>query len=382
MKIGYITKQDPLDKKAYSGTHYYMYRALQAHFGEVIPLGPVDTRYKVIPKLKGRFLRTFTRLNYKYQYDTGLNKRMAGILDQKIQDAHPEALICSLMSPEVAYLKSDTPLFLTTDATFPLLHELYQSHSNLHPTSIREALELESQAFEKATKLILPLEWLADSAMKDYGVPSSKIEVISYGPNLDTSISESELDEVVANRQGSPKVKLLFVGVRWEEKGGPFAVEVLRVLLENGIDAELLIAGCDPVISDKPEEVRILGFIDKETGEGREQLHQLYREATFFIMPTHAECVGMSFIEAASYGLPAIGTYTGGVPEAVLHGQTGYLCEEGESPKEVAQWIGDTFKNPEAYKSFCRRAHSRYSAQMNWNDWAKRVRQVIENSMK
>ena len=53
------------------------------------------------------------------------------------------------------------------------------------------------------------------------------------------------------------------------------------------------------------------------------ELYRLCREASFFIMPANAECVGMSFIEAASFGLPAIGKNTGGVPEAVLHNHSG-----------------------------------------------------------
>lgn len=234
MHLGYITKENPLNVKAYSGTHYYMYRALQHQFEHVEALGPFDTSYKIIPKVKGRLLNFISGKTYKYQYDIGLAKRMAALIDKKVQEQKPDVLLASLMNPEIAYLKSNLPLYLTTDATFSLLNNLYGSHTNLHPLSKKEAKYLERKAFEKATKLILPLNWLADSAMKDYDVSSKKIEVIPYGPNLDSYISESELTEIVKNRQQSPKVKLLFVGVRWQEKGGPFAVEVLRSLLKLG----------------------------------------------------------------------------------------------------------------------------------------------------
>ena len=377
MKIGYITKQNPLDRKAYSGTHFYMYKALQNGFDAVVPFGPVDSKYKIIPKVKGRLLRLFSGKIYKYQYDIGLAKRMASIIDQKIVRHKPDVLLASLMNPEMAYLKSKKPLYLTTDATFNLLNDVYSSHSNLHPKSVKEAKFLEQKAFEKATKLILPLNWLADSAMKDYGVPSNKIEVIPYGANLDTGILESELNEVIESRRQSSKISLLFVGVRWEEKGGPFAVEVLRSLLKKGADAELKIVGCEPQIPNKPDEINVIGFLDKETPEGRERLHQLYKEAAFFIMPTKAECVGMSFIEAASYGLPAIGTETGGVPEAVIDGETGLISKPLHTPDNVAGWIISVFKREERYKELSQSAYGRYINHMNWDQWAKRVKEVI-----
>ena len=377
MKIGYITKQNPLDRRAYSGTHHYMYKALQNCFEEVIPFGPVDSKYKIIPKIKGRLLRLGTGKVYKYQYDIGLAKRMASIIDRKISEHHPDVLLASLMNPEMAFLKSDKPLYLTADATFSLLNEVYGSHSNLHPRSIKEAKFLELKAFEKATKLILPLNWLADSAMKDYGVPADKIEVIPYGANLDTSISQSELTPLIENRQQSPKLKLLFVGIRWEEKGGPFAVEVLRSLLKKGMDAELHIVGCEPEITDKPHGIKVIGFVDKEKEEGRLRLHQLYKEATFFIMPTQAECVGMSFIEAASYGLPSIGSETGGVPEAVVDGETGLICRPSQSTEEVADRIIAVRKEKQRYKNLSQRAYSRYKNLMNWEKWVQKVKEVM-----
>ncbi|WP_421773852.1 glycosyltransferase family 4 protein [Gracilimonas sp.] len=358
-----------------------MHKALEQSFEEVVPFGPVDSNYKIIPKAKGRLLRMMTGKVYKYQYDIRLAKRMASIIDRKISEHNPDVLVASLMNPEMAYVKSDVPFYLTSDATSVLLNEVYGSHSNLHPLSVKEAKHLEKKAFEKATRLILPLQWLADSAMKDYGVPSSKIEVIPYGANLDTEISEDEVEQVIKRRQESPKIKLLFVGIRWEEKGGPFVVEVLRSLLQKGMDTELHIVGCEPEITNQPDGIKTMGFVDKEKEEGREQLHRLYKEAMFFIMPTKAECVGMSFIEAASYALPAIGSETGGVPEAVLDNETGLICRSAHTPEEVADWIMNVRKDAQRYTNLSQQAYDKYRHNMNWENWSNRVRDVIDNEM-
>lgn len=359
MKIGYITKESPYDVRAYSGTHYNMLQALQKQFDDVAVLGPIDHPYKNIAKLKGRALRLFDKRIYKYQYNVGLAKRMAAILDKRIELAKPDVLLGSLVSPEVAFLKSKVPLYLTTDATFPRLSLLHKSHTNLHPQSVRNAMALEKRAFERATKLILPLEWLAESAIKDIGIPASKIEVVPYGSNLGVRIASDEINDMVEKRQKGSVLKLLLVGVKWEEKGGPFALEVLKKILSLGIDAELTVIGYNPEIPNKPNQVKVLGFLDKQDEFGLSTLKKSYEESTFFLLPTRAECVGMSFIEAASYGLPAIGTNVGGVPEAVIHEKTGFICEETNTPEEIAEWIIHTWNDSNKYSELSHNAYSR-----------------------
>lgn len=377
MHLLYITKENPQDVKAYSGIHLKMYQALRRNFDNVSPAGPVDSITKYIPKLKSKFYKVFTSSIYKYQYNIALAKRMSAQIDRKINETQPDVLLASLMSPEVAYLRSELPLYITTDATFPLLKDLYGSHSNLHPNSIKEAMHLEERAFQRAMKLILPLQWLADSAMRDYNIPASKIEVIPYGSNLELNLNDRDLDVIIQNRLKNKVIKLLFVGVRWEEKGGPFAVEVLKSLLDKGIKAELWIAGCEPDIQNKPNEVHLLGFLSKENPVEAEKLQNLYKEANFFILPTKAECVGMSFIEAASFGLPAIGSKIGGVPEAVKHNTTGFICDQSHTAVDVAEWVFQVYSDAKRYDKMSSNAFRRQQEQMTWDRWGKRVKEVI-----
>ena len=132
MKLGYITKQNPNDIKAYSGTHFQMYEALKQCFDHVIPFGPVKEPFPQLLKIYGRLLRIRSNKIHKYQYNIGLVKRAARLIDKRILDTNPDVLLVSLMSPEVAFIKSNIPLYITTDATFPLLIDVYKSHSHLH----------------------------------------------------------------------------------------------------------------------------------------------------------------------------------------------------------------------------------------------------------
>jgi len=375
MKIGYITKEDPTDLSAYSGTHYSMYEALKNEFEEVVQLGPIDHWYKYVAKLKGRLKTLGTDKVFKFQYDIELAKKHAKILDERIHQLNPDVLIGSLVSPEVAFLKTNIPLYLTTDATFPLLQDSYKSHSNLFPESIKNAMILERQAFKKAKKLILPLEWLAESARNHYRVPDDKINVIPYGRNL--SVEVGDINEFIQKRTLDDEVILLFVGVRWEEKGGPEAVKIAELLIELGIKTKLIVVGCNPAI-DK-DFIDVVGFLDKQHPKDVAKLEELYKKASFFILPTKAECIGMSLIEAASIGLPAISTKVGGVPEAVLHQKTGLIFDVDENPQNIAEAIKVIWSNIPQYEDMSVSAYQHYADNMNWENWAKEVRRIISS---
>ena len=49
-------------------------------------------------------------------------------------------------------------------------------------------------------------------------------------------------------------------------------------------------------------------------------------------MPSHSEGMPQVVLEAMSCGLPVVATRVGGVPEAVLHGETGLLVAAGDVP--------------------------------------------------
>lgn len=375
MKIGYITKEDPNDIKAYSGTHYSMYQALKKNFDEVTPLGPLDHWYKYGVKIRGKFLSKLSGKVYKYQYSIALAKKNAAILQKRIEEEKPDILFGSLVSPEVAYLKTDIPLYLTSDATFPRLNLLHKSHKNLMSESFRNAMFLEKKAFQKAKRLILPLHWLADSAIQDYGIDESKIDVISYGPNLFDSHDEQEINSLIQDRIKSSTLSFLFIGRDWEQKGGPKALDIVCFLNKLGIKSELKVLGCHPEV--KSPYLEVLGFLDKHIPEEYAALISIFGQSHFFLLPTKAECVGMSFIEAASFGLPAIGSNVGGVPEAVLDGKTGYTFDLDAHPQSIAETIKKAWEDKSAYRSMSEKAYQHYIERMNWEAWGRKVREVV-----
>ena len=82
------------------------------------------------------------------------------------------------------------------------------------------------------------------------------------------------------------------------------------------------------------DAVRLLGFVSDD------ELPALYNAADLFVLASRrydllVEGFGISIVEASASGLPVIGSRSGGIPEAIRDGETGFLVEP-EDPAALA----------------------------------------------
>ena len=67
-----------------------------------------------------------------------------------------------------------------------------------------------------------------------------------------------------------------------------------------------------------------------------------------FVLASLAEPLGVVYMEAMAMELPTIGTRSGGVPELIRHGETGFLVEPQDSKglSDMVQWIAEILRAP------------------------------------
>lgn len=140
-------------------------------------------------------------------------------------------------------------------------------------------------------------------------------------------------------------VKLIYVGRLAPEKGVGVMINSLIQLKKEGINFELTLIGDGPerfaleqLVSSRGLQQNILfhGYANQDVV--REKL----LESDIFILPSFAEGVPVSFMEAMASGIPVVGTNVGGVSELIEHGVTGLIvspADEDSLKNAISRYI-------------------------------------------
>ena len=105
----------------------------------------------------------------------------------------------------------------------------------------------------------------------------------------------------------------------------------------------------------------------------------LIGESNLFLMPSRiekksVEGFGISFIEAASYGIGSIGGKDGGASDAISHKETGFICD-GNDLNSIYESVINFFQN-ENYIKFGKNA-KKFSEKFYWEKTIKNYLQLI-----
>lgn len=372
MKVAFATEYDPRDITQKSGSGFFMLKSLREHWQSVQLIGPLRGPRLFLPEIKKQFCRRLLGLEHLVETERAhvlsLNRQVARALDGTDAD-----VVFSSGIRHTCLLECRQPLVLWHDATYAGLIDYYPRYSHLSKSTSRQARAIDQQTLDNCALAIFASEWAARTALDNYSVDASKIKVVPFGANVECG---RNLEEVEAMVEARPRdmCKLLFVGVDWILKGGAIAVAVAEELNRQGLKTELTVVGCEPVVSDAlPEFVKRPGFISKATPHGMDALGRLYAESHFLILPTRAECFGIVFAEASSFGVPSLATRTGGVTTAVKDGLNGKLFSLGAGIHEYCAYISDLLSDRKKYRALALSAFNEYEKRLNWKLNAKLV---------
>ena len=141
--------------------------------------------------------------------------------------------------------------------------------------------------------------------------------------------------------------QLLYTGRLAAEKGLPVLIESLGRLKTRGYKFELTLVGDGP---DRTELERLV----QSTGlgsnvifagfAGQDEVLAYLQRSDILLLPSFAEGVPVSLMEAMACGLPVIATYVGGVVELVEHARTGQMVSAGDVQgleQAIARYLDD-----------------------------------------
>lgn len=141
---------------------------------------------------------------------------------------------------------------------------------------------------------------------------------------------------------------ILFVGAFGPWKGLADLLDAFLTIHTRMKSAQLVLCGEGSLASDVrrftkehalEKDVVLPGHI------GRDSLTSYYQACDVFVLPSFTEGAGNVLLEAAACGRPTVGTRAGGIPDYIVDGETGYLCEK-RNAADLAEKIEKILRDP------------------------------------
>ncbi|MGF6272816.1 glycosyltransferase involved in cell wall biosynthesis [Massilia sp. UYP11] len=187
-------------------------------------------------------------------------------------------------------------------------------------------------AFDRAQAVVV-----VSGALQDWvrSVSSQRRVVVLHNPVLLPQRQGAEAG-------GRAPATLVFLGHLEAGKGCHDLLHAMPAIVAAVPQARLLLCG-----DGQRDEVRALvaalglqasvdlpGWVDAHARAA------LLDAATVFVLPSHAEGLPMSLLEAMAHGVPVVATAVGGIPDAVRDGVEGVLVAPGDTAALAAAVLG------------------------------------------
>jgi glycosyltransferase involved in cell wall biosynthesis len=374
MKIAYVTTYDSKNIRNWSGLGYYIGKTLKEQFNDITCVANLQEPYTSVQKGKRTIYNNIFNKKYLSERDPIIIKNYAKQINEKLCNKDID-LIFSPGTIPIAKLETIKPIVFWTDATFAGMVDFYSDFSNLCKESIINGNMMEKSALQRCKLAIYSSEWAAQTAIQSYGIDEAKVKVIPFGANINRDITDNDVKDLIENKPND-KCKLLFIGVDWTRKGGNIAVKVTEELNRSGLETELIIAGCQPSISEPlPSFVKVVGFINKN------EIQNFISESHFLILPSRAEAYGLVLCEANAFGVPCITTNVGGIPTIIKDGFNGKKFSKNANIDEYCAYILDLFSDYSKYKRLALTSLAEYHSRLNWSVAGETLKNLLLDSI-
>jgi glycosyltransferase involved in cell wall biosynthesis len=382
MRIAFVTTYDAQNVKNWSGTPYYMSKAFMEQGAKVefignLEEGPDQFSSRIKTRLFNKILKG--KLGIYHQF---YEPRHLKYYSQQVQRKLERMDIDIILSPgalPIAYLNTDKPIVMWSDATFAAMLGYYPEYSHFSSLTKRNCNLYEKNLLRRARLCCFSSRWAADSAIQHYNADPEKIKVLPYGANL---AWDRETDDIMKlnGKKSTDVCALLFIGKDWERKGADTAIKITEGLNALGLKTTLHLVGLNHIpLQVLPDFVVNHGFLNKDSAEDRKKLDNLFGESHFFVLPTKADCTPIVFSEANSFGLPVITCNTGGIPSIITNDVNGKMLGKDFDIKTCTEYIKQIFTDFDRYARLSLSSFNEYKLRLNWNVSVSRMMSYMEN---
>ncbi|MCI0706155.1 MAG: N-acetyl-alpha-D-glucosaminyl L-malate synthase BshA [Ignavibacteriae bacterium] len=192
--------------------------------------------------------------------------------------------------------------------------------------------------------------------------------VTNYGVEKDIEVIHNFIDTSVYKRMPASEVRKICPDVNEKIlvhtsnfRSVKRVPDVIRIFHEvhKRVPSRLLLIGDGPDRSQCEHLARELGigenvkFLGKQT-----EVVNILSGADLFLLPSQSESFGLSALEAMACEVPVVSSSVGGLPELVVHGETGFIAELGDIGR-MAKYAIDLLSTPAKHQEFAKASRKR-----------------------
>jgi len=158
----------------------------------------------------------------------------------------------------------------------------------------------------------------------------------------------------------------------------------------DGLEPLLLVVGDGPYrphLERLAAQLGVAGSVLFTGPVGWDELPSYYDAGNIFAMPCRTrragldvEGLGIVYLEASATGLPVVGGDSGGAPDAILDGETGYVVP-GRSAAAVADRISDLLADPAGAAAMGKKGQAWIEREWTWDLVAERLQRILSGTL-
>ncbi len=303
-------------------------------------------------------------------------------LRQLIRAQPPEALFCPTWLPEGAAARralrgQPIPYFVAAHGT-----EVFDNFASVR-NSVRTVLmrRVKRKVFNGAEKVFPVSDYTRKAVVEETRGDDRRIITVNNGVNPAIFRKTAVPSNVQARYRPCGERILLTVTRLYPYKGVDRMLESLPVILRSIPEVKYLVVGDGPDRSRLQQLTARLGLQAQVSFLGPlalSEIVELYNLADLFVMlsrdqPPDVEGFGLVFLEAAACGLPSVGGRSGGIPDAIEDGKSGWLVDPCNT-QEISATIIDLLQSRDKLE----RASACCLATAPQKTWARVAEQILE----
>jgi glycosyltransferase involved in cell wall biosynthesis len=203
------------------------------------------------------------------------------------------------------------------------------------------------------------------------------------GSKLDIEVIYNGVDHstYVPGKGKSENPTILYLGRIKRYKRLPRLIAMMPEIRRSIANAELVIAGDGDALDDVAEHVKTSGAADVTSILGRvteEEKLRLLQRSWVMATPSMNEGWGVTVVETNACGTPAVAFRVPGLDEAIVDGETGFLCDDDSSfVKAVVNVLSDTSSRERLSEQAVK-----WAERFDWDETARRTLEVLSRQSK